>query len=349
MKLPTELLLLTLSLLPPATPAPVEPPPLTLHPRSASFPSVRGLTSLSRDFSTTEDFAHPTKFFHESTFSQHYDGRFASAELPHHVRLLHLRLMLKAYTDTMERIHIQTWMMHGCLLGWWWNARIMPWDTDIDMLVDETGIQELGGWWNMSVHHFSAPDLAADDAAIREEGPGVALLHEDIIQGGKKYLLEVNPHYANISTRDKKNVIDARWIDTATGLFIDITTLHVQPRDRNAVLSSTEHDDVELFTKDQHAYSSSQMFPLRATTFEGIPVHIPYNYEGILLDEYGPRAITQRGYRGWRFDRGRLEWVLDAEDGTVERRKVMTWLGERDDQDKDSYSRRTIRPCWLDV
>jgi hypothetical protein len=335
MKLPTELLLLVLSLLPPATPAPIEPPLFALRRRSASFSSVRGLTSLLRDSSTTEGTSRPTKFFHESTFSQHYDGRFASAELPHHTRLFHLRLMLKAYMDTMERIHVQTWMMHGCLLGWWWNARIMPWDTDIDMLVDETGIQELGGWWNMSVHHFSAPDLALDAAATQEKGPDVALLYEDILQVGKKYLLEVNPHYANVSTRDKENVIDARWIDTSTGLFIDITTLHVQPPDQNADASSTQQDDVELFTKDQHAYSSSQMFPLRATTFEGIPVHIPYNYEGILLDEYGPRAITQRWYRGWRFDRERSKWVLDADGGTGGRRKGMTRLEERNARDGD--------------
>jgi hypothetical protein len=323
MKLPAELLLLILSLFPLATAAPAEPPPAALHRRSASFSSVRGLTTLPHDSSTSEGFSHPTKFFHESTFSQHYDGRFASAELPHHTRLLHLRLMLKAYLDTMERIHIRTWLMHGCLLGWWWNARIMPWDTDIDIMVDETGIQELGGWWNMSVHHFSAQELVSNEAAAQDEGPRMALLHKEILQGGKKYLLEVNPHYANISTHDKENVIDARWIDTSTGLFIDITTLHVQPSDRNTHPSPTKENSVELYTKDQHAYSSSQMFPLRTTTFEGIAVHVPYNYEEILLEEYGPRAITHRWYRGWSFDRVRMEWVIDADSGVANRRSCI--------------------------
>ena len=37
-------------------------------------------------------------------------------------------------------------------------------------------------------------------------------------------MLEVNPHYVNREQSDNLNVIDARWIDTTSGLFIDITT-----------------------------------------------------------------------------------------------------------------------------
>jgi hypothetical protein len=37
-------------------------------------------------------------------------------------------------------------------------------------------------------------------------------------------MLEVNPHYIISDQKDRKNVIDARWIDTTSGLFIDITT-----------------------------------------------------------------------------------------------------------------------------
>lgn len=42
---------------------------------------------------------------------------------------------------------------------------------------------------------------------------------------GRDYLLEVNPNYVNREQNDKLNVIDARWIDTESGLFIDITTV----------------------------------------------------------------------------------------------------------------------------
>tara|TARA_R110002003_G_scaffold665_1_gene21055 strand:- start:5685 stop:6803 length:1119 start_codon:yes stop_codon:yes gene_type:complete len=345
MKLPSELLLLTLSILPTASTAPIEPQPPSLHRRSASFLSLRGLTRLDADFSNAESYSHPTKFFHESTFSNHYDGRFASTELPHTTRQFHLRLMLKAYMDTMERIGVRTWLMHGCLLGWWWNGHIMPWDTDIDVMVDEGGIVELGSWWNMSVHAFRASDFdfplmpsdvpatvsqhgaSTDEEAIAQENTRVSkrMLHEDLAAHGKKYLLEVNPAYTNTSTRDRENVIDARWIDTATGLFIDITTLHTQPPVKQYSHKTHTYHPVPpangeqpLYTKDQHAYTSAHMFPLRQSTFEGVNVRVPFDYEELLLDEYGPESLLEKWYRGWRFDEEAHAWVETPEAAGIE-------------------------------
>jgi hypothetical protein len=231
--------------------------------------------------------------------------------------------MLKAYTDAMARIGIKTWLMHGCLLGWWWNARIMPWDTDVDFMVNEPGILELGTWYNMTVHSFSAsalglldsnPGLDAGYKLADDQGLGIKKLQDEVIAlGGKKYLLEINPHYRNASTKDRENVIDARWIDTATGLFIDITTLHIQP---------DSEDGQGLYTKDQHAYTSTQLFPLRISTFEGVDLQVPFDYEALLLDEYGSKAITQRWYRGWKFDTESKEWVMDgAEEVEVEQER----------------------------
>jgi hypothetical protein len=213
--------------------------------------------------------------------------------------------------------------MHGCLLGWWWNRRIMPWDTDLDFMIDEAGITKLGTWWNMTVHHFTASDLDllsspdSDSGVLLadDQGLGLKMLQEEVVRlGGKKYLLEINPHYTNTSTTDIENVIDARWIDTATGLFIDITTLHVQPvpMDPYADADSFNHDDEEVYTKDQHAYHSSQIFPLRSSTFEGFDVRIPFLYEELLLEEYGVRALTKTWFRGWKFDREKKMWIMDG-------------------------------------
>jgi hypothetical protein len=44
------------------------------------------------------------------------------------------------------------------------------------------------------------------------------------IPEGRDYMMEVNPHYANREQTDRLNVIDARWVDTTSGLFIDVTT-----------------------------------------------------------------------------------------------------------------------------
>ena len=60
---------------------------------------------------------------------------------------------------------------------------------------------------------------------------------------GRKYMIEINPNYVNGSITDRLNVIDGRWIDTITGVFIDITT--VRPK---------KGEPGQLGCKDRHNY-----------------------------------------------------------------------------------------------
>lgn len=78
----------------------------------------------------------------------------------------------------------------------------MPWDSDSDVQMSESSMHYVAAYYNMSVFHYKTPR----------------------IPDGRDYLLEINPHYLNREQSDKMNVIDARWIDTTSGLFIDITT-----------------------------------------------------------------------------------------------------------------------------
>jgi hypothetical protein len=256
--------------------------------------------------------------------------------------------MLKAYTDTMEKIGVQTWIMHGCLLGWWWGRTLMPWDKDLDFLVEEDGARELGTWWNMTVHHFDARDLGLgiapdeQDAHIKqgkelftleqhdedEETQKARLAwEEDIKATGKKYLIEVNPNYTNKSVSDVYNHIDIRWIDVSSGLYIDITTLHVAPivkvladspySSTHPSAHETDPDDfdteIQLYVKDTHAYLSNQIFPLRQSTFEGVKVKVPYAYEEVLLEEYGSDALIEDWYNGYQFDKESRQWRKQPE------------------------------------
>ncbi|KAF2638836.1 hypothetical protein P280DRAFT_381009, partial [Massarina eburnea CBS 473.64] len=206
----------------------------------------------------------PEKYFHESTFHAHYDGRFAYTILPHTSRVIHLRALVRSYLSTMHELGAETWIMHGSLLGWWWNRQIMPWDDDIDVQVSEPAISFLAQYHNMTIHSFNVSDL-------------------DMTKG-KRYLLEVNPSYKNASTTDWMNVIDARWIDIDTGLFIDITTL----RD-----ASAHSGPQRMYCKDKHRFLSSQIYPLRTSVFEGVPVRIPYGYQELLIEEYGAESLTE--------------------------------------------------------
>ena len=177
----------------------------------------------------------------------------------------------------------------------------MPWDADIDVQVSESAIEFLAAYYNMTVHTFT--DANATDG---EE--------EQLVKEETKYLLEVNPYYKNSSTEDYMNVIDARWIDTTTGLYIDITVLRVnrtvgthKPRRP----SRSPPQPMSLYCKDNHHYLATQIFPLRASTFEGVPAKVPYAYQELLEEEYGENSLIDTIFEDEHhvFDQGKKEWV----------------------------------------
>lgn len=98
--------------------------------RDAPFKSVR--TRLDRDFTKSHD-VEPEKYFREARFASHYDGRFADRELAYEERRVLLKGLIRTYLSTMNDIGVETFLVHGTLLGWWWNRRIMPWDDDVDV------------------------------------------------------------------------------------------------------------------------------------------------------------------------------------------------------------------------
>jgi len=245
--------------------------------RDADFESVR--TLLDHSHQSLEE-KEPDKYFHESTFHEHYDGRFANRPLKYDDRRTHLTALIQTYLATMNDLGVETWIMHGSLLGWWWNRRILPWDSDLDVMVTEKSTAHLAAYYNMTVHHFPLPEFDA----------------------GRDYLLEINPHYANSSV-DGVNKIDARWIDTDTGLFIDITTLR-----RNTTAAALGLPDA-MMVKDKHHYFYDDIFPLRASTFEDHPCKIPYAYADLLVEEYGERALAEVRFDNHQFDAEKQEWV----------------------------------------
>lgn len=198
-------------------------PHLTLVNADADFYDVR--TNLDHDRSGKKGDPQ-AKYFHESIFHPHYDGRFAASPLNKEERLPHLTALMQTFLSTMADIGAETWIMHGTLLGWWWNQKILPWDSDIDVQVSERTIAFLARYFNMTEYHFRLPG----------------------VENGRNYLLEVNPHYRIRSVEDTLNVIDARWIDTETGLFIDISTV------RANYTARAEGVQGALMCKDKHKY-----------------------------------------------------------------------------------------------
>jgi hypothetical protein len=57
-------------------------------------------------------------------FHAHYDGRFADKQVGKHKQLDHLTTLMQTFLHTMADIGAETWIMHGTLLGWWWNQKV---------------------------------------------------------------------------------------------------------------------------------------------------------------------------------------------------------------------------------
>ena len=223
------------------------------------------------------------KYFHESIFHPHYDGRFADREVAEDERLAHLTALIQTFLSTMSDLGATVWLMHGTLLGWWWNQRILPWDSDIDVQVDEMTISFLAKYYNMTEYRYKLPGL----------------------KQRRTYLLEINPHYVNRSQADWLNVIDGRWIDTDNGLFIDISTVRPDEERRSQGVEGA------LMCKDKHTYLERDLFPLRDSYFEGIHVKIPFEYGDLLVEEYGEKALTLTQFEAHTFNDTSKIWEPD--------------------------------------
>ncbi|KAM0090021.1 mannosyltransferase [Aspergillus fumigatus] len=209
-----------------------------------------------------------------------WERRFAEEPLPEEDTIPHLAALIQTYLSTMADLGAETWIMHGTLLAWWWNQKIFPWDNDLDVQVTEPTIHFLAEYYNMTEHHFELPG----------------------VDGGRNYLLEINPQYVVRTTEDAANVIDARWIDTSSGLFIDITAVRKDDELRK------KGQQGALMCKDGHRFDETDIFPLRNSYFEDFPVKVPYKYTDLLVEEYGSKALTTVDFQGHHFNEDTKIW-----------------------------------------
>jgi len=222
------------------------------------------------------------KYFRETGKRQHYDAcHYAGDVAPDRVRTVLLDL-LRAFGGALRPAGVAPILMHGALIGWAWNRRLLPWDLDIDLCLFVEDLEKIDG---------RAADLAYDRS---------------------RFLLDVNPHYVDPTTRNRgprdtveENKIDARFIDRATGLYLDVTAL------RPAPARSDGHACVR--TKCPHVYRIHDLLPLQASVIDDVPVQVPRNVEAVLVQEYGERVLERTVFRGWRFDRARDAWVEGSE------------------------------------
>ena len=208
-----------------------------------------------------------TKYFHEAG-GGHYDARFFRGCLEPELIVNILMDLLANFTRLCRTAGVTPILMHGGLIGWFWSRNLLPWDDDLDLGLlgsDLTSLQE---------------------CASDTDG----------------FLFDVNPnHRCRVSLNRhhhenfEPNRIDARFIHTPTGLFIDISLI---VRSAPGLWS----------TKCPHHYREEDLFPLRETEVGGIPIHVPHRPDRVLEQEYGPNAIREPYYGPWVFNALTRSW-----------------------------------------
>ncbi|KAJ3300969.1 hypothetical protein HDU76_005943, partial [Blyttiomyces sp. JEL0837] len=197
--------------------------PFPRHPQVHALPAPRTLKPMSRaemqdwmknnrkkthygqkKSSSLNPFDDDYKYFNEASVNakkdplgRHVDGRYRGKShkgTEMNDRMNSLILMMSAWEEFQKVYDIVTWIAHGTLLGWFWGGKMLPWDYDLD--------------FQISYQHLI----------------NLIPLNQTIYEN--RYLFDINPHVMNRTIKQNNtNVIDARFIDTETGYYIDITAL----------------------------------------------------------------------------------------------------------------------------
>lgn len=265
-------------------------------------------------------FAEYPKYFHEPDGSEalhHYDLRYHHAVLGFDEKTNTQIHLMRSYLEFFRKNHMETWLAHGTLLGWWWNAKLLPWDWDIDTQVSMATMVHLAESHNATKYTYASQTDTEFNPATSKQIPI-----------SRKYHLDVNPAIYTRHRNQGANIIDARWIDIRNGLYIDITAVaETHPKESPGTWAC----------KNYHRYRTNDLWPMRETIFEGVPAKVPYSYNGVLAHEYGEKALAIDEFRDHKWSSMDRVWVRKTpkeiehqrEDARSARRKKQEEKAER--------------------
>lgn len=253
---------------------------------------------------------HDRKFFNEVNLDttdkeaksqgSHHDWRFFKKTVLSDEKPFILHRLFRAWQRFTSNERVIYWLSHGDLLGWRWQGSTFHWDNDIDLQLPIKQMEYLAANFNGSLI------VTTDDGYTG------------------RYFLEINPLFSDKYRRLGKNIIDGRFIDVDTGLYIDLTALSY--KDFNIDYKSAEKgsakklpsfvptSNYQLGDKNFHFYSSLDMLsPLRKTEYEGVATFVPFAIDKILLDEYR-EGLSKTSYRDYKFNDKIGGWIKKGEE-----------------------------------
>ncbi|CAN6615323.1 hypothetical protein TRVA0_006S01222 [Trichomonascus vanleenenianus] len=210
------------------------------------------------------------KHFHEIPLGWagvHYDWRFFNKIKRGEDHEAYRHHLIRTWSEFTEQYGILTWIAHGSMLGWAQNGLSLPWDNDHDVQMPIRELDRFARKFNQT------------------------LIVQDPKEGNGRYFIDVGPWYVERLRGNGNNLIDARFVDTRSGIYLDITGL----------ASATEEFKEKKIAHDKNnnKYSLERMSPARRTFYEGAPIYVPNEHEAILTSKFG----RFKPDKAWHFDR----------------------------------------------
>jgi phosphorylcholine metabolism protein LicD len=197
----------------------------------------------------------------------HRDKRFASFnESPEEIRE-RLIVLLLALKEMCDRVGVEFWLECGTLLGAFRNQDFIPHDPDADV-----GI------------------LYTDLVKLQNKNPS-----------DKNHLFEFDPNWTQRQP-DKKSQVDARIIDTLSGIYIDIFGFSEQKKGRYvSKWVGFNGIDIRIGAYPGIFYDRDELFPLNDCTLHGIKFKSPRETRIHLQRMYGNKLSPPAKYSIVRF------------------------------------------------
>ncbi|ODV96409.1 hypothetical protein PACTADRAFT_49761 [Pachysolen tannophilus NRRL Y-2460] len=229
----------------------------------------------------------------DNSFESNYDWRFFEKTLDHQRHRAALHHTIRSWLQMSSNLGIITWLSRETLIGWGRNGLILPWETVI---------------------HFELPAKELIKLAMSFNN---SLVVADASENSNTYLLDVSPHFME-RTRENDGgaspeAPDARFIDTKTGVYIELNGLAVT----DAELPDSIKKQHPSESKNRKNFANSGMgkfyrlkdiLPLKKTLFEGRSANVPYNAMEITLTDY-PDVVTTDDFFNYHYHDHLRLWI----------------------------------------
>lgn len=214
--------------------------------------------------------------------------------------------LYQAFIDICEQHELKPIVMHGSLIGWYFNRKMLPWDTNIHISFIGKSIDhfiKLDGYETNHLKIWINPD-------IRNRTPDSNIDGKIICKHNRQIVIHITFLYQSVDDYFKQHVIHSlHKINTTTNPFkrtnYEISLKHyAKSITNNGENTSTCY----VNCKTPHYYDIRNILPLKLDYFEGKYVYVPNNVYNCLLQEYGIN-VFQPKYKYWTYDSDLETWT----------------------------------------